>query len=264
MAKMPQQIDFLFLNTTAAGPGISQKPETRAMIRKQAMQQAAVTRRVNGSHGRHNLRQYPVFVFEKCTEVEDSRAKYPDHAMDAEVEDLPQQIPCFEQQGSQNNSREPLQRAGVFNAQKKSIISTTLVSTKYERMSLQYGFNILDLSNLTTFYIGRATGQVLSADSSQLMHLLRFKHWSFFSYLPSRYEQSTCLEDATVCLVSRVREIISPPGDHWASTVVSLYLNALKSLQKALDCAKTRLQPEVLYAIEILALYEVCEVTPGP
>jgi hypothetical protein len=50
-----------FVNATVTNPTAPKDPAVRAIIRKQAMKQAAETRRRDGSYGKHNLRQYPVF-----------------------------------------------------------------------------------------------------------------------------------------------------------------------------------------------------------
>ena len=123
-------------------------------------------------------------------------------------------------------------------------------------MVAAYNFDVVDLSALASLHLGRCAGETLSADPSQLTSLLRYKE-SYLSYLPSRYEHSACLKDAVDCIIARVRQILSPNERKLESTVIPLYLRALNSLQKALDSPIQRYEPEVLCAIEILALYEV-------
>jgi hypothetical protein len=60
-------------------------------------------------------------------------------------------------------------------------------------------------------------------------------------------------------VISRARQIISP-NQNWEAAVITFYVKALDSLQKALDSPKERFKPEVLCATEILALYEVREL----
>ncbi|MCJ1479576.1 hypothetical protein MMC13_008262 [Lambiella insularis] len=254
MATMSEKTIFQFVN---AAPGVSQRSEDRTVIRKRAMKQAAATRRMNGSYGKHNLRQFPIFIFDEDNKSEDSRQNILKASLDESEHTLPYN-PFLERVEPQTNKEKSLQKLRRSNSFIQP--STTILPlTEYEKMSLKYGFNILDLSTLATLHVGRATGQILSEDPSQLIHLLRFKQKSFFSYLPSRYEECACLQDATMCVVARVRQIVSSPSENWAETVISLYLKALQGVQKALECPKQRLKPEVLYAIEILALYELLD-----
>src|SRR5277367_579118 len=64
-----------FVNASIANPSAPKDPAVRALIRRQAMKQATETRRRDGSYGKHNLRQYPVFYLngggEKAAEEEE-------------------------------------------------------------------------------------------------------------------------------------------------------------------------------------------------
>ncbi len=127
----------------------------------------------------------------------------------------------------------------------------------FELVTMKSGFDIIDLSTLATYRVGRAMAEALSSDPSQLMQLLDFKQWSYMSYLPSLYGSSACLDHAVDCIVARVQHIIAPKGEMGEREVIRLYLKAISSLQKALNCPAQRLAADVLCATEILALYEV-------
>jgi hypothetical protein len=124
-------------------------------------------------------------------------------------------------------------------------------------MTVKNGFDIIDLSTLATYHVGRTTAEALSSDPLQLVNLLRFKQWSYLSYLPSLYGRSACLNDAVDCIIARVRQILAPTGEYGHKEVIQLYLRAIDSLQKALNSPRQRLEADVLCATEILALYEV-------
>jgi len=81
--------------------------------------------------------------------------------------------------------------------------------------------------------------------------------WSFVSYIPARYGEEACLTLATDCLLSKVREIVTPESSVYKPKVISSYVKALRSFQKAIDSPSQRFNPEVLCATQILALYEV-------
>jgi hypothetical protein len=137
-------------------------------------------------------------------------------------------------------------------------VQANLFQTSYELMTMKYGFDAMNISMLACIHINRAARQEFLANPSQLSQILTKKRWSYFSYLPSRYGQSTCLNDATDCLVSRVRQIVSPDGAPWENTVITLYVRALNSLQTAIQCSNSCLDADVLCATGILALFEVC------
>lgn len=122
---------------------------------------------------------------------------------------------------------------------------------------MKNGFDIIDLSALSTYHVGRATAEALSSDPLQLLRLLDFKQWSYMSYLPSLYGSSACLDDAVDCIIARARQILAPHGEAGEREVIRLYLKAIDSLRKALNSPSQRLAAHVLCATEILALYEV-------
>jgi len=124
-------------------------------------------------------------------------------------------------------------------------------------MRIQYDFDVLDLSALTSFHAGRATAQALMHDPSRLIDVLRCKQWSYLSFLPSRFGHVDCLDDAARCLAAKARHQLLSPTNPPNVIVVSLYSRALASLQSALSDPDRFLQPDVLCATEILAIYEV-------
>lgn len=241
--------EFQFVNSTIETPRVPQDLAVRALIRKQAMKKASAARRRDGNYGKHNLRQYPVFL------VDESK-----NATEGQIVNL-----C--------DSKQDLDRAHVprpKNAKKvverqqwlakftlANTLPPSLPGSDYELVSIKTDFDILDLSTIATLHVNRAARAALSKNPLQFISQLRAnKQWSYLSFLPSRYGQVACLSDATDCVTARARQIIAP---NWTreSAAISSYVKALDSLQKALDNPAERFKPEVLCAIEILALYEV-------
>ncbi|RDW61498.1 hypothetical protein BP5796_11390 [Coleophoma crateriformis] len=256
------EVQFQFVNSTVDNPVVPQDVATRALIRKQAMKKASAARKKSGSYGKHNLRQYPVFVDGPIptTEPHSTSSSHEgefhkqqtspelDHECGATVIDS---APSFQHAKLKSHLQPtPIELLGAS-------VPASLPLTAFESMSMRYGINILDLSNLTTFHVSRATRKALATDPSQVINMLSYNQWSFFSYLSTSYETSPCVRSAVDCVIARVRQILSPSESDLDSTVITHYVKALGTLQKALECQRQRYSPEVLYAIEILALYEL-------
>lgn len=264
MATTHPTLEFQFVNSTITSPAVPQDADVRALIRKQAMRKASLARKRDGNYGKHNLRQYPVFIYEQDNGVsevwgnakkletrstrKDGNTKYTTKTTDVIIEtnkSCPEAEVKFVER-----PRWPKRLAIV------KTIPPCLSAGGYELKSIQTDFDILDLSTLATLHIGRTVRGALSANPYQLVSQLRaYKRWSYLSFLPARYEHIQCLRDATDCVIARARQIICP-NKKWETFVISFYVRALDSLQKAID-GPNRYQPEVLCATEILALYEV-------
>ncbi|KAL8811288.1 MAG: hypothetical protein Q9200_001923 [Gallowayella weberi] len=132
-------------------------------------------------------------------------------------------------------------------------------STGYEAMRIRYDFDVLNLSSLTALPFGRVTSQPLQEKPSRLLDVMRFRQWSYFSYIPWRYGNTPCLDDAVCCVAARVRQWITNPGKPNAR-VLFLYSKALKSLQAALDDTSQRFEADVLCATEVLSIFELLDV----
>ena len=254
-------IEFQFVNSTIETATVPQDLAIRALIRKQAMKKASAARRKDGNYGKHNLRQYPVFLFDENNKIEGEAAAKWDQGKD---------LSDGQKHGhSGQKGTRKLKKAGqmekIINTEiwlaKHTGIPASLPARGYELTSIKSEFDILDLSNLATAHINRAGRAALSQNPQLLIHQLQSsKQQSYLSFLPSRYGQIPCLSDATDCVIARARQLISP-NKNWEAAVIAFYVKALDSLQKALDSPKLRYQPEVLCATEVLALYEVCELS---
>lgn len=287
-------MEFQFVNSTMSSPSVPQDQEIRALIRKQAMKKASAARRRDGNYGKHNLRQYPVFIYDQDNIIREPSVRIMDDSSQSSSSDSPSPprvISIGSPKGARisnsadgttdvrvvgiNSTEDKHERAlqarkerGVVERQRwlsklalAESLSTGMSAKGYELTSIKSDFDILDLSTLATLHVGRFTRAALSQNPEHLKHQLRSKYdpqLSYLSFLPSRYDQIGCLSDAADCVIARARYIVSP-NKNWEAAVISFYVKALYSLQRALDCPKQRFKPEVLCATEILALYELLD-----
>ena len=241
---------FKFVNITDVYT--PQDPAARKLIRKQAMVHVAAARRQKTSHRkRKNLQQCQASA--KCqrpildSDSPEVACERTDKAItNKEEKDLPSPLHA---ESEEFKSCLQLSRTGS--------IPASLTSVGYESMKIQYDFDILDLSALTGFHTNRATAHALFSDPARLMEILRCKQWSYISFLPSRFGHVPCLDDAVRCVAAQVRYRLSAPKEPLSPKVLALYSRALASLQAALEDPYHCLQPEVLCATEMLAIYEV-------
>ena len=272
MAEDSAITEFQFINSTIDTPTVPQDLAIRALIRRQAMKKASAARRRDGNYGKHNLRQYPVFLFDQNNVIDGGvAAKASDQEKDSKCNGhkpvranghgaFPGHIKNTQKGNKTHNNigeRNGAERQRWLFKHIESI-PPSLPASGYELTSIKSEFDIIGLSNLATLHINRAGRAAISQNPDHLVYQLRSsKQWSYLSFLPSLYGQIPCLSDATDCVIARARQIISP-NQNWEATVIGFYVKALDSLQKALDSPKQRYKPEVLCATEILALYEVC------
>ncbi|KAL8710273.1 MAG: hypothetical protein Q9220_005043 [cf. Caloplaca sp. 1 TL-2023] len=257
------------LNTTScssltwihSSDGLGPKsPGIRTVIRKQAMSRAAAARRRRGTYGKQNLGQHLVLRPAPNPPEQNAVTQHPEH----DTEDHEGTV------GDRSSPMEvsvdtlgTLQQSGalMFPIPANSSlgwIPACLSSTGYEAMRMRFDYDIIDASALTAVHIGRATAQPLQEKPARLSDILQSKRWSYFQYLPSRYGQTQCLDDALCCLAARIRQWITHPGKP-SRTILQLYSKAVKSLQAALDDVEMVLHSDVLCATEILTLYELLD-----
>src|SRR6266498_3873018 len=95
----------------------------------------------------------------------------------------------------------------------------------YERLRIDEGFDILNLSTLTTLHLGIAAMEYFTTEPNWTKSIFRDKQWSYLSYLPSRYGDVPCLTHAADCVVARLRGMVSSlyPSEDMA---LSLYVKA--------------------------------------
>ncbi|GAM37171.1 hypothetical protein TCE0_022f06860 [Talaromyces pinophilus] len=185
------------------------------------MSRAASARKSKGGYGQHNLRQYPIQV------------------LDGESDLTPRsRLVCA-----------------------KDTIPTSLSGTGYERMRIQYNFDLLDLSALTTFHVAHATASALAAHPTRLTDILRCRQWSYLTYLPSRIGHCDSLDRAAECVAARVQNWLAFPSEPISKDVLRLYSKALEALRTELENPDSFLRADVLCATEMLGIYELLKMS---
>ena len=242
--------------------GPNQDPATRVLIRKQAMSKAAAARKKQGNWGKRNLGQSVVVVLPESQKIRERvRSIDSKSGADHRLPSPPSSISSSESE----TEYAPMGRESEHEdttpslEQRLTCIHTVppqMASTGYEMLRMQCNFDILDLSALTTFHVGRLTTDGLYKFPTGLIDILRCRQWSYFSYIPSRYGHLSCLDDAARCVISRVRGWLNGETSPKA-TVLSLYSKALNSLQAAVNDSVLCTKPETLCATEVLSIYEV-------
>ena len=246
---------FQFINTTDG-----HRPRdayTRQIIRKQAMAQTAAARRSKGRYGKTNVGQFP-----PSTE-EQHQYSFSAHASNPNATECTSKTSNFKDVKIKDRSQGLISDREVKRSSARSLpnwgIPVSLSGISYECMRIQHDFDLLDISALASMHTGRVTAHILSREPSRLADILRCRQWSYFSFLPSRLGHTTCLDDAAHCVAAKVRHRLSSPFCPPNPSIISLYSRALASLQTALNDPKRFLQPDVLCATELLAVYEVVD-----
>ena len=254
MAEEGSGSDFQFVDwSDISGP--SKNAATRVMIRKQAMSKAAAARKERGDWGKKNIARKKVAILPSSKNTKPSLYCGPvsplaggDSSNDDGVEttERPAELIAHHDRGKQEQNHSSM----------CTTIPPKMACSGYELQRLESDFDILDLSALTTFHVGRITTVTLHTSPLLLKEVLQCRQWSYFSYVPSRFGHFPCLDDAARCVASRVRSWTT--GEFNANAAnLSLYTKALDSLQLAINNPLTRVMPETLCATELLALYEV-------
>lgn len=262
-------MEFQFVNSTISCPTVPRDLAVRSMIRKQAMKQASAARKRTGNYGKHNLRQYPIFLYEQELVKVDPMSKL--KVCEVDVQDVDHQaatLTCNNITSNIKTKRVPSRIKSKGNPPTKDKFVGTLVvfpeaiprgpsAQRFELTCAKANFDILLLSSLATLHVCRPVRQLLSQSPNRLVGQLQaYRRPSYFRYIPSRYDDVPCLRDAIDCVIARTQQIISPDPTT-ERQALKTYVKALGSLQAALDDLEQWLQPEVLCATEILALYEV-------
>ncbi|KAL8642604.1 MAG: hypothetical protein Q9226_008490 [Calogaya cf. arnoldii] len=131
-------------------------------------------------------------------------------------------------------------------------------STGFEAVRIRFDFDPVSLSGLTPLHGGRAATRTLHDKPDRLLDILRCRKLSYFEFLPSRFGQTRCLDDAVCCVASRVRQWINNPGEP-DRLALELYSKAVRSLQAALENPVLCRHPHVLCATEIMTIFELLD-----
>ncbi|KAL7934125.1 hypothetical protein V8C35DRAFT_322224 [Trichoderma chlorosporum] len=229
--KMPQQASsksFSFVNYN--GPNLATDAQVRRLIRQQAMKDTAMARKQRGDYGKHNMRQYPMFMGPKPP-PDDSEANH--DASNSDDLDRFYQPPSVHMPFAFQDPMMPKQFALLFD-----LMPLT---------GLRLGVGTL---SHYLYEPTRPKDRILTAQASSQRLL---------SFIPSRYGHVTLLRHATDCVIAKLQyqsqrvEDRSPKGDVKA---LMHYQKALKALQQALLDEREWAKPETLCATQLLGIFE--------
>jgi hypothetical protein len=192
------------------------------------MHDVAVARRERGDYGKRNMRQLPVF----------------------ETTPISVGIGGPSTQASGNSCIVADQRGSWS-------IPQSVPAQGYEQARVEFNFDLLSLSALTTVHFNRGAVKALSMAPERLVHIIQLRETSYLDWIPAYYESCSVLRNVINCTMAQAQRVINPNGSISETAVLSLYVKALEELQAALnDPAKWR-TPEILCATQILSLFEV-------
>ncbi|RFU76630.1 hypothetical protein TARUN_5569 [Trichoderma arundinaceum] len=220
---MPDSLNHVFI--TATNRLVPDDKQARKQIRRQAMSRSAHARRKKGGYGQHNLIQYPVEILY-----------------------------------DNDNSGEKLSWSAPRDLV-RTVVPASLPGCPYERMRIQYNFDLLDLSQLTSFHISYATASILANKPTMLTEVLGHRHWSYLNYLPGRIGNNGALDKAAACVAARAQQWLAAPSQPISGRILKLYASALEALQAELQCSDACVQSDVLCATELLGIYELLKMS---
>ncbi|KAK3645783.1 hypothetical protein LTR56_008970 [Elasticomyces elasticus] len=194
--------------------------EARTTIRKQAMRDVGLARKARG-YGRINLRQGVQYAdshegsipFRSAVGMTLSRSSSTTLSSRSSSRAPAVRTPNTSQPSTVNWDEfvEAIPREDVADdyANDQSAMSCNLIlpglspMPDYERARSKFGIDLMSLSILTNFNVGKSTIAILSADPTRLASLLNLAQWSYLEYVPERYGISECLTAATNCLLAK-------------------------------------------------------------
>lgn len=232
------------------GPGVSTSPDLiwigssttnspydRSKQRREVMQRIALRRKREPAKRHPNSRQLPLFI----------------HHDDVG--------------GSRNQSTDVGNRLSPGNSDSTSTGSNDMISQPslprmgvaalYPSVLVKTNLDVVDLSSLASFEVGRYTGQRLMERPGSIKYFLGGSTWSYCRYIPFYYAQSALVRNATHCVLARVRCLLTPQNREWEILALASYSKTLSALQEAINSTPQHPTAQVLCATQILSLYEV-------
>ena len=124
-------------------------------------------------------------------------------------------------------------------------------------------FELCDLSAFTTIHVGGSASSIISTNPRKFTHLMTKRQSSFLEHVYARFDHVQVLHDAVICLLWKAHQMLSRSRQHeWGKfctrqQILRYYGRAVTALRGALSNGEWN-SPEVLCAIKLLAIYEVC------
>ena len=165
----------------SSGPKLQDDPGIRAVIRKQAMRDAGLSRRKRGAAARVNLKALPTGprtdVPIQAETSSDSSRESPtttetssDSSRSTEDTDYDEVVPRSDVVVKRRN------RAGVRGQDPFSFAAISLFSN-YETARSKFQIDLVDLTMLTNFHVGKSTIPILAGNRDNLALLLGYRSW---------------------------------------------------------------------------------------
>lgn len=252
--------DFPFI--VSNGPKVPKDPALRTLIRKQAMKDVGIARK---KRGRTTRNQQPVSRDNPRVQEETSSSYTTTHGSSTPSSNStpPTTDICTgattiddEQLVLEN---QPLDDETLAWLSKQAWMMPFYGSpmSDYEQLRMKYDFDILDLSILTSFNVGKNTMVAISNNPTLLDTLFGSQLQSYLQFVPSRYGHKPFLTDVVDCLLAKVHSRRHPANKHFGATVMQKYATALASLQEAIMGEESSVDADLLCAIQMLSLHEV-------
>ncbi|KAL8783403.1 MAG: hypothetical protein Q9213_004662 [Squamulea squamosa] len=232
----------------------------RTAIRRQAMSKAAAERKRRSKWTKRRINRKPIYQDVYKEKEQPLVNSTPHHDSSGP---LNYTIETFDLNGPMVHSRGDSQLATAESYWSQDTSSVRWFppspsSTGFEAVRIRFDFDPVSLSGLTSIHVGRATARTLHVRPDSLLCILRCRKWSYLEYLPSRFGQTTCLDDAICCIAARVRQWMSAPAEP-NRLALKLYSKAVHSLQVALNDPVLCRHPNVLCATEIMSIFELLD-----
>lgn len=265
---------FHFINTT--GPRVPKDPAVRTLIRKQAMKDVGLARKKRGGYGRVNLRQTPsgaddTSALNGLSESSgsgsgSSTATHLDSCMTPTSDSVVSSAPTTNADTDATDPDDQLvvttQMHSWLRDQDWVLPLTGPPASDFERLRMKYHFDIRDLSILTSFNIGKGTMLAISSNPELLTTLLGSQMQSYLQFIPSRYGHKPFLTAVIDCVSAKMHSKLYPRNEGFEGTLLRMYAKALAQLQEAVAGDESSLDPDLLCAIQMLSLHEVCMGPP--
>lgn len=135
-----------------------------------------------------------------------------------------------------------------------------LPAKDYEHARIEFDFDILSLSALTSVFSGRTTAYALFNSPWKLKDWTQTKQESYLDFVPASYSTHPLVRAAVNCTMAQGRARLSSTdaeAKEVDAKILSLYGKALHMLQAALDDPVERFEAETLFATQMLQLFEV-------
>ncbi|KAM0258673.1 hypothetical protein ACHAQJ_003681 [Trichoderma viride] len=239
MPQQPSGKSFSFVNYD--GPNLATDAQVRRRIRQQAMRDTAVARKQRGDYGKHNMRQYPIFMSQ------------PSGGPYLSLDD-------FEATEDASDSNE-LKTAATGQRGRQPLDLSVPFAFQDPRMPKQFSV-LLNLMPLTGLRLGVGTLSHYLYEPTQPKDVIVTAQASsqrLLSFIPSRYGHVLLLRHATDCVIAKLQYISQPEEDRSPKGDVKAlmyYQKALKALQEALLDEGEWAKPETLCATQLLGIFE--------